>query len=63
MIRERKGMLQIAGAKPTLIFENKYQGFVKISLNDTDIKEAIVRIIYITRRNKTKTRKHDTSTQ
>lgn len=63
MIREIKGMLEIVGAKPTLLLENKYQGFVKISLNDTSIKEAIMRIIYITRRNKTKTRKHDTSTQ
>lgn len=50
MIRERNEILGILEAKPTLIYGNKDQEFMKISLKDTGVKEATVRVIYLVRK-------------
>lgn len=52
MIRERNEVLGILEAKPTLIYGNKDQEFMKIPLKDTGIKEATVRVIYLVRKKK-----------
>lgn len=48
MVRGRHEILGTAGAKLTLIFENKDQDFEKVSFNDNGIEETIVRVICIT---------------